>query len=139
MEFYETVAGKNFFENQFPALVTALTDIASSLKSPVPAIQLEQEVPPNYLADLYNGWVDPAAFADSEALRACNKDVAAHQNRMREVLTPEAWELVEQYRTLLDTRGAAEQEQAFAAGFRHATTLFAAGLSAAPKCVYQEN
>lgn len=138
MDFYQTVAGKRFFESQLPRLITALADIASSLKSPAPALRLEQEVPPNFLANLYNGEVDPAAFSDSGALRTHNRKIAAHQEQMRESLAPDAWELVEQYRTLLDTREAAEQEQAFAAGFRYAATLLAAGLSA-PQNAVQAN
>lgn len=132
MEFHDTVYGKQFFGTQFPRLVTALTDIAAAMKAPKPVFRLEQEVPPDFLKDLYYGWCDPSERADSTVFHEHNVNIIAHQDKMRKILTPEAWDAVEQYRTLLDARGAAEREQAFAAGFQFATSLFAAGLSAPP-------
>lgn len=138
MEFYKTKAGKLFFERQLPHLIDALTDIAAAMQKPRPVFKLEQEVPPDFLESLYNGYVDPAAYADTDALKAQNADITVHQKQMREAFTPEMWEAVEQYRTLLDTRGAMEQGQAFAAGFRYAAVLLAAGL-AAPHGAVQPN
>lgn len=138
MEFYRTVAGKRFFEGQLPRLITALSDIAAALKAPTPVFRLEQEVPPDFLENIYYERHDPSAMVDPEAVRTHSADIIAHQDRMRKDLSPEAWEQVERYRSLLDARAAVEREQAFAAGFRYATTLFAAGLSA-PKAAAPKN
>lgn len=133
MEFYKTVLGKQFFTSQFPRLISALTDIAAALKAPAPVFRLEQETPPDFLKDLYYGAVEPMDAVDPKELRKDTADIIAHQDRMRETLSPGDWECVEKYRALLDARGAVECEQAFAAGFQYATRMFAAGLSAPQK------
>lgn len=130
MDFHNTVAGKRFFDTQMPKLIAVLSDIAAALKAPKPVFRMEQEVPPDFLTKLYYGQHDPLEATDTSVFHTCNADIIACQEQMRKFLTPEAWDLVEQYRSLLDARGAVEREQAFAAGFQYATKLFAAGLSA---------
>lgn len=129
MEFYQTAAGKQFFSGQLPRLISALTDIAAALKTPTPVFRLEQELPPDFLKNLYYGALDPMEQDDPGVFRDCNAAILAHQERMRDALSSEDWEWVEKYRTLLDARGAVEREQAFAAGFQYATRMFTAGLS----------
>lgn len=130
MNFYETVAGKRFFDSQLPRLITALSGIAAALKNSPPVFRLEQEVPPDFLESIYFNRHDPSTPVDSDAIRAYDTDIIAHQGRMQKSLSSEAWEQVEQYISLWDARGAVEREQAFSAGFRYATKLFVAGLSA---------
>lgn len=129
MDFYKTTMGKRFFEQQLPNLITALKDIAASLKNPPPVFRLEQEATPDFLTDLYYGRHDPLEPANPQVFHKFNADIIAHQDQMRKLLTPEAWDIVEQYKALLDARGTVGREQAFATGFRYATKLFAAGLS----------
>ena len=129
MNFYETVAGKRFFNSQLPHLITALSDIATALKNPTPMFCLEQEVPPDFLESIYLNRHDTSTLVAREAIRTYDADIIAHQGRMREILSSDAWEQVEQYKALLDAKGAVEREQAFSAGFRYATMSFVAGLS----------
>ncbi|MBM6977945.1 hypothetical protein H9X99_19290, partial [Intestinimonas butyriciproducens] len=53
--FHETRRGQRFFEVQLPQLITALSDIADSLKAPRPTYHLKAEVPENFLSELYLG------------------------------------------------------------------------------------
>ncbi len=131
MEFYQTVMGKRFFENQLPRLTAALSDIAAALNAPRPVLKLEQQVQPDFLKDIYYGEHDPSLPVDAAAASAYDADIIAHQAELRKAVTQDTWEIIERYRSLLDARGAVEREQAFASGFRYATSLFAAGLSAA--------
>lgn len=130
MEFYQTVMGKQFFERQLPSLINTLSEIAAALKAPRPVLKLEQSVQPDLLTDVYYGRHDPSTPVDAAAVGVYNADIIARQNELRKSLTPEQWETVERYRSLLDARGAVEREQAFASGFCYATSLFTAGLSA---------
>ena len=48
MQFHETAYGKRFFDGQLPKLISALTDIASALKTPTPVYQLQPEIPEDF-------------------------------------------------------------------------------------------
>lgn len=128
MEFHKTIAGKHFFESQLPRLITALADIAASLKIPAPVYRIEQEVPPDFLKNLYYGQYDPLDWVDADVLSTYNKRIIAHQDLLRNTLSPDVLALVDQHIELLDDRGTVEREQAFSAGFSFAATMFAAGL-----------
>lgn len=129
MNFHETQMGKMFFQGQLPKLIAALNDIAQGLKQPQSVYQLDREPPPEFLADLFNGNYIPSEEPVSEAYRAYSKEIAARQSALRDQLSDQAWEQVQEYMDLLTSRGAVLQEQSFAAGFRCAVTMFAAGLS----------
>lgn len=127
--FHETGRGQRFFEVQLPKLITALTDIAASLKAPRPIYQLEAEVPESFLSDLYLGNYDPSEQPATDLERALTQAIVAVQNQLREVVPADFWTLIDQYGELLTARCTTDREQAFAAGFRSAMTMLAAGLA----------
>ena len=127
--FHETRRGQRFFEGQLPRLIDALTDIAASLKAPRPIYQLRAEVPENFLSDLYFGNYAPSEQPETEMDKELTQAIVAVQKRLREVVPAESWTLIGQYSELLTARCTAEMEQAFAAGFRSAMTMLAAGLA----------
>ena len=86
MDFYKTTMGKRFFEQQLPNLITALKDIAASLKNPPPVFRLEQEATPDFLTDLYYGRHDPLEPANPQVFHKFNADIIAHQDQMRKLL-----------------------------------------------------
>ena len=56
-------------------------------------------------------------------------EIVAVQDRLRNAVSADTWALIEQYGGLLAASRTAGQEQAFAAGFRSAMTMLAAGLT----------
>ena len=127
--FHETRCGQQFFEAQLPKLITALSDIADSLKAPRPAYQLKAEVPENFLSELYLGKYAPFDLPASNLEKELAPEIIAVQNRLRKAVSEGAWSLIEQYGGLLAASRTAGQEQAFATGFRSAMTMLAAGLT----------
>ena len=127
--FHETRRGQRFFDVQLPKLITALADIADSLKAPRPVYQLRAEVPENFLSDLYLGNYAPFEQPATDLEKALTPEIVAIQERLRNAVSEDAWALVEQYSGLLAASRTAGQEQAFAAGFRSAMTMLAAGLA----------
>ena len=128
--FHESVHGRHFFEGQLPKLITALTDIAAALKAPQPVYQLKAEVPDDFLSDLYYGNHVPSSQPNTKEEVELTPEILACQRQLRECVSPEIWELVERYNSLLSGRGSIQREQAFASGFRSAMTMLAAGLMA---------
>ena len=64
MNFYETKAGRCFFDVQFPKLVRAIEDISGNLSQKQAAVRLPVEVPENYLEELYYGNLKIGACSD---------------------------------------------------------------------------
>lgn len=127
--FHETRCGHRFFEAQFPELISALSDIAVSLKTPRPIYQLKAEVPENFLPDLYLGRYDPFDQPATDLEKELTPEIIAVQDRLRKAVSEDTWALIEQYSGLLAASRTAGQEQAFAVGFRSAMTMLAAGFS----------
>lgn len=119
MDVQKSSAGKNFLVDQLPQFINAVAGM--------------DQVPPDFLRNLYYGWYDPSEPIDPAALQCHNTRIIAYQKRLQESLTPEAWDAVEEYRRLLDERGTEEREQAFEAGYKSAVMLIAAGLTALKK------
>ena len=115
--FHETRRGQRFFEAQLPKLITALSDIADSLKAPRPTYQLKAEVPENFLSELYLGNYAPFDLPATDLEKELTPEIIAVQNRLRKNVSEDAWALIEQYGGLLAASRTAGQEQAFAAGF----------------------
>lgn len=130
MNFHETVMGKTFFQDQLPKLILALSQIAQALNAPRPAFLVQQDVPPDFLAELYQGNFDPSDVPETPEIASCNQKILQFQEELRKELPGRAWEQVENYQSLLNERSVRQAEQAFAAGFRCATAILAAGLSA---------
>ncbi len=128
MSIHIRVKRKRFTKAGLSALLAALKCGSASQKATDPVFLVEQEIPPDFLKNLYYGQFDPLDWVDADAMHAFNVRIIAHQELMRKTLPADMLELVDQYGELLDDRGTAEREQAFAAGFSCATALFAAGL-----------
>ncbi len=132
MNFYETRAGRTFFEHQLPALTASLQGIARALQKTPTALQLPAEVPSNFLEELYSGNYEPDAEKDKSRMKEYNRIVIEIQKRLKEQVSPQLWNCVDEYRAALDARYCFEAEQAFEAGFRSAVKMIVAGLSAPP-------
>ena len=122
--------GRAFFQGQLPRLIGALESIAKAMRSPTPVYQMPLEVSPDFLSDLYYGAYDPSGEPDSEAQKRCTQKILVCQKNLQTACSENIWEQIENYRSLLDERGALEREQAFSAGFRAAMRMVMAGLSA---------
>ena len=127
--FHETRRGQRFFEVQLPQLITALSDIADSLKAPRPTYHLKAEVPENFLSELYLGNYVPFDLPATDLKKELTPEIIAIQEQLRKSVSEDAWALIEQYGGLLAISRTSGQEQAFAAGFRSAMTMLAAGLA----------
>lgn len=127
--FHETRCGQRFFDSQLPKLIAALADIADSLKAPRPIYQLKAEIPENFLSDLYLGNYAPFEQPATDLEKELTPEIVAIQERLRNAVSEDAWAMIEQYSGLLAASRTAGQEQAFAAGFRSAMTMLAAGLA----------
>jgi len=134
MNFYETRAGRTFFEHQLPQLISALKELTAAVSQvkPQSVLQLPIDVPSDFLKELYYGNFEPDMEQDAAQLREYNKPVVERQKHLRELLSPDAWAQVEEYRRALDARSSFEMEQAFETGFRSAVRLITAGLSVPP-------
>lgn len=134
MNFHETRMGHTFFEHQIPQLISALQELTTAIsqeKAP-PVFRLPVDVPSDFLKELYYGNFEPDMEQDATQLREYNKPVMECHKRLKEVLAPEVWAQVEEYRHALDSRNSFEIEQAFETGFRSAVRLITAGLSVPP-------
>ncbi len=129
MDFHDTKMGQAFYQSQLPRLIAAVEKLTSALKASTPVYQMAQAVPEDFLTDLYYGRYDPSGLPNSASVEEYTLKIIAFQEQLREVVTPEVWDLIEQYRTLLDCRGIHERGQAFTAGFQSAMTMVAAGLA----------
>ena len=120
MNFHETVMGRTFYQAQLPKLIAALSDIAQAIKAP------------DFLAELYQGNFDPSDVPETPDIAGYTREITQYQKQLRADLSHEVWERIETYRSLLDARQVKQLEQAFAAGFRCAATMLAAGLAVPP-------
>ena len=127
--FHETRRGQRFFEAQLPKLITALSDIADSLKAPRPTYQLKAEVPENFLSELYLGNYAPFDLPATDLEKELTPEIIAVQNRLRKNVSEDAWALIEQYGGLLAASRTSGQEHAFASGFLSAMMMLTAGLT----------
>ena len=130
MQFYETKAGRIFFESQLPKLISALTDISAALKNRGTAYVIKHEIPPeDFLAELYHGNYDPSDRPYTKKETELTSEIIACQQQLREAVSADTWKLIERYNDLMSSRRVIEREQAFASGFRSAMTMLVAGLS----------
>ena len=129
MEFYQTKQGRIFYEGTLPRIAIALEKIAESLITPTPSIHIAHEVPENFLAELYWGNYDPSGGPDSEESVQCSAEIKAAQETVKIQVAPEVWEQIDNIFSLISRRSDIDRAEAFAAGFRSAATLLAAGLS----------
>lgn len=93
--FHETRRGQWFFEAQLPKLITALSDIADSLKAPRPTYQLKAEVPENFLSDLYLGNYVPFDLPATDLKKELTPEIIAIQEQLRKSVSEDAWALID--------------------------------------------
>jgi len=134
MNFYETKMGHTFFEHQLPQLISALKELTEAVLQAKTqrALKLPADVPSDFLKELYYGNFEPDTELNADKLREYNKPVIERQKRLKELVDPDVWEQVEEYRNVLSIRAGYEIEQAFETGFRTAVRMIAAGLSTPP-------
>lgn len=131
MNFHETVRGQRFFEHQLSQLISALQDIATSLKAPRPVVQVDIATDTqNLLTQLYYTTFDPETAPDRETHALYNSAISQMQDDIRSSVDAEMWQMIEHTYTTIATRTADEREQAYAAGFRTAISMLACGLTA---------
>lgn len=128
MNFYDTKAGKCFFDVQFPKMIQALEDISMNLSQKQAAVMLPVEVPENYLEELYYGNLKIGAYSDERYQNEGMKEVITVQEELRAILTPEQWEQFQKFSTLIAQRNSEESCRMFQHGFQLAVKLMAAGL-----------
>ena len=129
MDFYETRMGQEFYTNTVPRITKALEDIAKSLNAPAPVIQLPQDIPKDFLTDLYLGNYDPSDEPEPEEIADCTAEIIANEAALHKAVSPDIWSLIDRTSTLLPKKGDILQAQAFAAGFRCAMTMLVVGLA----------
>lgn len=131
MNFHETVRGQRFFEHQLPTLISALQNIATSLKASRPVVQIDATTDTqDLLTQLYYTTFDPETAPDRETHAIYNNAITQMQEDIRASVDDEVWQKIEHTYVTITTRAAAEREQAYAAGFRTAMSLLACGLTA---------
>lgn len=133
MNFHETVAGHRFFEHQLPGLIKAIQGVADALSRPQPMIQLPTGNDEKFLHDLFYGEFEPDIWSGSQQNRKYDRAIKEHQVKMREMLSPDLWELAGEYRKLLEDRHLFELEKSFETGYATAIKMITAGLAAMPR------
>lgn len=142
MNIFDLQAGADFINimnAQFPRLVDAVEKLAVVASDRPTLPELPVYPREGLLRDFYRGYYQPGETAggtqsqvykkDSEELRTLETDIRAR-------ISNEDWALVEQYCDVLMRRGGEELSIVFEAGYRAATQLLLAGLTA-PREVHQ--
>ena len=84
MNFYETVAGKRFFESQLPKLISALQEIAQGVHQAPSVIPLPLDAP-DILHDLFYGQYEP----NKEEYQKASRAISAYLEELRMELPTE--------------------------------------------------
>ena len=130
MEFYQTQMGHTFFESQFPKLIQALQDIAGTLHTAHPApVRLSNVLPPEFWFNLYYGEFEPHKKVVTESIKQSTHQVIALQEKLEKQLTPEQWELFQNYAELVNSRASEEDVQIFQIGYHTAAQMIFAGIA----------
>ena len=128
MEFYQTNAGKNFFEGQLPLLIRALEGMTEALNRRQMPVALSAKVGDDFLRELYYGNIGIGVSSmegfDNEKL----KEITILQEELRKELNEEQWKLFEQCSCKMTGYTSSESCRMFQHGFRLAVNLIAAGL-----------
>lgn len=132
MIFYETPMGKQFFNEQIPKLISILEKLVetNTLKNVhnVAAVSL----PEHYLEDLYYGNLEIGTYSRENYSNEATRKVIEAQDRLKEQLTSEQWEMFNQYCILVNNRDSDECFRMFQHGFQTAIRLIMAGMQ--PVC-----
>ena len=89
MNFYETVAGKRFFESQLPKLISALQEIAQGLHQAPSVIPFPLDTQ-DILHDLFYGQYEPYfERPNTEEYQDASRKISAYLECLRAELPPE--------------------------------------------------
>ena len=128
MEFYQTNAGRRFFESQLPKLIRALEDMTEALNRKQASVALPVEVGDDFLRELYFGNVDIGVNSTEGYSNEKLKEITILQEELRKELNEEQWKLFEQCSCKMTGYTSSEGCRMFQHGFRLAVNLIAAGL-----------
>lgn len=129
IEFYQTRLGKQYYEQTLPKIANALKKIAGAISAPTTSIHISQDVPKDFLAELYWGNYDPSGESDSEESARRSAEISAAQEAVKVLVSPEVWAQLDNLFALIAQRNDLDRAEAYAIGFRSAVTMLAAGLS----------
>ena len=132
MNFYETRAGRRFFEQDLPRLTLALEQIAKALTTPKATLPKEMlPADPKFLYNLYYGEYEPSIFKVEKRYTALNQAVSETESALLTELqdSPAAMAALEAYQEAFSERDSVVLEEAFESGFRTAVQMIVAGLT----------
>lgn len=132
MNFYETQAGRCFFEQDLPRLTLALEQIAKALTTPKATLPKEMlTADPKFLYNLYYGEYEPSIFKVGKRYTALNQAVSETESALLTELqdSPAAIAALEAYQEAFSERDSVVLEEAFESGFRTAIQMIVAGLT----------
>ena len=128
MNLHETVLGQKFYQVQIPALITAIQDVATAMRQQPKAVQVPFEGNADkLLRDLCFGNYEPLRNAFPVEEKESQAELE-YLRQLQDSLNRQQQALFNCYCTARYTRSADELVQAFAAGYRSAMHLLAAGL-----------
>lgn len=138
MNFYDTVAGKRFFEGQLPKLISALQEIARGLHQVPGVVSLPVDTP-DILHDLFFGQYEPYFDGpNTEEYQKVSRELCVYLEKLREELPREYFIKAERLLAFSEERASAEREQAFCAGYRCAVQLLLCGLRGPERTAKEE-
>lgn len=129
MEFYQTEAGRRFFNSQLPSLIRALESVTKVLNQKQVPVKLPVKVKEDFLKELYYGNAGIGVASVENYSDEMLKEVTALQDELKEQLTEEQWELFQRCSAKTACHAAQEACRMFQHGFGLAVNLIAAGLS----------
>lgn len=135
MNFYETVAGKRFFDVQFPKLVRSLESIAESMEKTQgqKPVVLPMDLPDNFLEELYYGNVEIGIESYERYSSRRLKSANTVYEELEHILKEEELNLVSKYAEELERYYTEESCRMFQNGYCLAIRLVTAGLQISSK------
>lgn len=128
MEFYQTNAGRRFFESQLPKLIRALEDMTEALNRKQTPVALQVEVGDDFLRELYFGNVDIGVSSTEGYSNEKLKEITLLQEELKRALNEEQWKLFEACSSKMSGYTSSESCRMFRHGFRLAVNLIVSGL-----------
>lgn len=86
------------------------------------------ELPENYLEDLYYGNLEIGVYSKENYNKETNRKIIELQDRLKAQLTKEQWETFKEYSTMVNERECEESYRRFQQGYCTAMRLILAGI-----------
>lgn len=128
MNVFESQSGHDFVSYHFPRFVDAVEKIAEQM-----SVEASYPKIPVHLRELFTGHFCPGDEAGgTQTNQYCNLTIMMHEleEELRQQIGEENWKTVERYCTSFAERDSEEMKICFEAGYRAATQLLVAGLTA---------